>query len=73
MTLRIFGSSGGRTMAVATEAKAVTIFASAESQNTGCHNVQISIRWVMPQAMMNTPKETNTQLKGSSRLARHTR
>jgi hypothetical protein len=35
--------------------------------------VMISMTWVAPQAMMNAPKASSIQWKGTSRLARRTR
>src|SRR5207245_1469056 len=69
---RLFGIRGGRTMAVAMDATAVTNFTTPESQYKGTQRVQISIKWVAPQAIMNTPNPTNIQENGTSPFARRT-
>jgi hypothetical protein len=58
---------------VTTDATAVTIFTPADSQNTGVHSVQISMKCVAPQQTMKAPKATNIHENGSSFRALHTR
>ena len=56
-----FGTSGGSTRATATEASAVATLSSVASQALGCQTDQTAARWVVPSAMMNTAKATNTR------------
>jgi len=44
---------------VATDATAVTTLTPPASQYRGCHSVQISMKWVAPQATMKAPKARN--------------
>jgi hypothetical protein len=48
--------------AVASDATAVMIFTSAESQNIGVQSVHTSIKCVAPHATMKEPNATNIQL-----------
>jgi len=56
MNARISSATTSRTIAVPTDAAAVTPLANAASQYTGFQTVTISKKWVTPQLTMNSPK-----------------
>ncbi len=73
MVLSATGTSGGSAMAVSTEAAAVTTLTPPANQYWGFQRVQISMKWVAPQAAMKTPKATNMLEKGSTPRPRSTK
>src|SRR6185437_14026037 len=66
------GISFTRSMAVGTEARAVTALIAPDSQYMGYQIVQISMKCVVPQATMKIAKQTNIQLNSRS-LRRRTK
>jgi hypothetical protein len=68
--LNAVGRSRARKIAVGTEAKAVNTLTPPKNQYEGTQRVHTSNRCVAPHAAMKTLKQTNIQLKGTSRLLR---
>lgn len=61
---KVLAVRGMSRMAVARERLAAMALIPPDSQLSGCHRVQISIRWVVPQEIINVPIRTSIQVRG---------